>query len=128
MNKSENFFYNSFVYSPFFNSFVLKGNNPNILVIDADTFKLREKFTISNNINFKEFKGLDISYDGIKIILSSDNKFIYRNLLTHEHKILNFQKNITKIKYLDNDSIVIGDTSGKLHFIDDITGKVTYHH
>jgi len=102
--------------------YILIGKNvEKILFIDSQTFELKEQLSISN---YKHFNSIDISYDGVKIVLSSDNTLIFKNLLNQDEKSFKFQKKITKLKYLDQ-GIVIGDLSGKLHFVDNIeSGKV----
>ena len=117
---NEKDFFSSFVYSSFFNAFVLAGNLETIAMIDANNFELKDKIRIPN---CKSISDLDISYDGMNIALCSETKLIYKNLLNNDEKVLTFQKNISKVKYLEN-SIVIGDFSGKLHFVDNINGKV----
>jgi len=44
---------------------------------------------------------------------------------SNQDKVIKFLKPITKIKYLD-DVIIIGDFSGKLHFINNIELKVKF--
>ena len=57
------------------------------------------------------------------LIFSVDNQLIIYNLLTNESENIRFQKKITKINKINDDSICIGDSAGKIYFIQDITSK-----
>lgn len=57
------------------------------------------------------------------LIFSVDNQLIIYNLLTNESENIRFQKKITKINKINDDSLCIGDSAGKIYFIQDITNK-----
>ena len=74
---------------------------------DIATKKLSSNFIIMN----------DFLIFGLNKLL-----FIY-NILTEEIEQIPFQKKILKIIKTSEDSISLGDSSGKIHFIQDITNK-----
>ena len=57
------------------------------------------------------------------IIFSVDNELIIYNTITNESDNIRFQKKITKLAKINDDSICIGDSAGKIHFIKEITNK-----
>ena len=79
------------------------------------------------NINNESDKKIKLSSNFIiindLIIFSIDNELIIYNLLTNESENIRFQKKITKITKINDDSICVGDSAGKMHFIKDITNK-----
>ena len=79
-----------------------------------------------NNIN-NDSKKIILSSNFIiindSIIFSVDNELIFYNLLTNESENIHFQKKITKITKINDDSICLGDLAGKIHFIQDISNK-----
>ena len=96
-----------------------------------DTFeKLKEhqiKLNLNNNkstlnINQKKLSSNFIIIDDL-LILGVNKLLILYNLLTEEIDQIPFQKKILKITKITNDSIALGDSSGKIHLIQDITSK-----
>ena len=79
------------------------------------------------NINNESDKKIKLSSNFIiitdLIIFGIDNELIIYNLLTNESENIRFQKKITKITKINDDSICVGDSAGKMHFIKDITNK-----
>ena len=57
------------------------------------------------------------------LIFGLDNELIIYNLLTNDYDNIRFQKKITKLIKINEESICIGDSAGKIHFIQDITNK-----
>ena len=57
------------------------------------------------------------------LILGINKILLIYNLLTEETEQIPFQKKILKIIKINSDSIALGDSSGKIHFIQDITNK-----
>ena len=57
------------------------------------------------------------------MIFGIDNELIIYNLITFETENIRFQKKITKVTKINDDSICVGDSAGKIHFIKDITNK-----
>ena len=57
------------------------------------------------------------------LILGINKILLIYNLLTEETEQIPFQKKILKIIRINSDSIALGDSSGKIHFIQDITNK-----
>ena len=58
------------------------------------------------------------------LLILGINKFLLiYNLLTDEIEQIPFQKKILKITKIKEDSIALGDSSGKIHFIQDITSN-----
>ena len=81
-------------------------------------------FSQKNKNNIKTIK-LSTNFIVIDdlIIFSIDNELIIYSLFTNETENIRFQKKITKIAKINDDSICIGDSAGKIHFIKDITNK-----
>jgi WD40 repeat protein len=82
-----------------------KNNNGNANI--PNNFKLSSNFLIINDL----------------LIFGVDNELIINNLHTNESENIRFQKKITKIIRINDDSICVGDSAGKIHFIQDITNK-----
>ena len=57
------------------------------------------------------------------LILGLNKLLIIYNILTEEIEKIPFQKKILKMTKISEDSISLGDSSGKIHFIQDITNK-----
>ena len=57
------------------------------------------------------------------LILGLNKLLIIYNILTEEIEKIPFQKKILKMTKISEDSISLGDSSGKIHFIQDLTNK-----
>ena len=92
-------------------------------------YKIQLQLTAKSksNINNKSVSNIKLSTNFIimndLIIFCIDNVLIIFNLLNNESENIGFQKKITKIARINDDSICIGDSAGKMHFIKDITNK-----
>ena len=92
-------------------------------------YKIQLQLTAKSksNINNKTVSNIKLSTNFIimndLIIFCIDNVLIIFNLLSNESENIRFQKKITKIVKINDDSICIGDSAGKMHFIKDITNK-----
>ena len=92
-------------------------------------YKIQLQLTAKSksNINNKSVSNIKLSTNFIimndLIIFCIDNVLIIFNLLNNESENIRFQKKITKIARINDDSICIGDSAGKMHFIKDITNK-----
>ena len=92
-------------------------------------YKIQLQLTAKSksNINNKTVSNIKLSTNFIimndLIIFCIDNVLIIFNLLNNESENIRFQKKITKIARINDDSICIGDSAGKMHFIKDITNK-----
>ena len=84
--------------------------------------KNKSKNNINNN-NTKNKLTSNFMIMNDLIFFSINNELIIYNLLTNESENIRFQKKITKITKINDDSICIGDSAGKIYFIQDITNK-----
>ena len=89
--------------------------------IHLPIFQQKNKNIANNKKNIKLSSNFIIINDSL--IFSVDNQLIIYNLLTNESENIRFQKKITKINKINDDSICIGDSAGKIYFIQDITSK-----
>ena len=83
--------------------------------------------TIFNNNSKSNFTPKKLTSNFLIIsdlLILGINKFLLiYNLLTDEIEQIPFQKKILKITKIKEDSIALGDSSGKIHFIQDITSN-----
>ena len=84
-----------------------KNKNKNNNMNTPNKLKLSSNFIIINDL----------------LIFGVDNELVINNLHTNESENIRFQKKITKIIKINDDSICLGDSAGKMHFIQDITNK-----
>ena len=89
--------------------------------IHLPLFQQKNKNANNNQKKIKLSSNFIIINDSL--IFSVDNQLIIYNLLTNESENIRFQKKITKINKINDDSICIGDSAGKIYFIQDITSK-----
>ena len=89
--------------------------------IHLPIFQQKNKNNTNNQKKIKLSSNFIIISDSL--IFSVDNQLIIYNLLTNESENIRFQKKITKINKINDDSICIGDSAGKIYFIQDITSK-----
>lgn len=89
--------------------------------IHLPIFQQKNKNNTNNQKKIKLSSNFIIISDSL--IFSVDNQLIIYNLLTNESETIRFQKKITKINKINEDSICIGDSAGKIYFIQDITSK-----
>ena len=80
---------------------------------------LKEKET-NNQIIYKK-KNLCINED--TLLCSYGNLLLIHNLISKSTTQIQFQKTITKISFINEDSVCLGDISGKIHFITNFTDK-----
>ena len=83
---------------------------PNFAQINKNNIK-----TIKISTNFVVINDL--------IIFGVDNELIIYSTLINETENIRFQKKITRITKINDDSICIGDSAGKIHFIKDIVNN-----
>ena len=78
-----------------------------------------------SNINITSQKKLSSNFLIMNdlLVLGINKYLLIYNLLTNESEIIPFQKKILKLLKLSEISIALGDSSGKIHFIQDITIK-----
>ena len=130
-----------------FNQFEIKDNKFIYLVSDESLFLIMLKIGINDEgkdilekIKENQIK-INITNNNIKLnpnpkklssnfiitndllILGINKILLIYNLLTEEMEQIPFQKKILKIIKINSDSIALGDSSGKIHFIQDITNK-----
>ena len=130
-----------------FNQFEIKDNKFIYLVSDESLFLIKLKIGINDEgkdilekIKENQIK-INITNNNIKLnpnpkklssnfiitndllILGINKILLIYNLLTEEMEQIPFQKKILKIIKINSDSIALGDSSGKIHFIQDITNK-----
>ena len=80
-----------------------------------------------SQINKNNIKTIKISTNFVVIndliIFGVDNELIIYSTLINETENIRFQKKITRITKINDDSICIGDSAGKIHFIKDIVNN-----
>ena len=85
------------------------------------------KISLNNNNSKPNFTPKKLTSNFLIIsdlLILGINKFLLiYNLLTDEIEQIPFQKKILKITKIKEDSIALGDSSGKIHFIQDITSN-----
>ena len=85
------------------------------------------KISLNNNNSKSNFTQKKLTSNFLIIsdlLILGINKFLLiYNLLTDEIEQIPFQKKILKITRIKEDSIALGDSSGKIHFIQDITSN-----
>ena len=85
------------------------------------------KISLNNNNSKSNFTPKKLTSNFLIIsdlLILGINKFLLiYNLLTDEIEQIPFQKKILKITKIKEDSIALGDSSGKIHFIQDITSN-----
>ena len=85
------------------------------------------KISLNNNNSKSNFTQKKLTSNFLIIsdlLILGINKFLLiYNLLTDEIEQIPFQKKILKITKIKEDSIALGDSSGKIHFIQDITSN-----
>ncbi len=85
------------------------------------------KISLNNNNSKSNFTPKKLTSNFLIIsdlLILGINKFLLiYNLLTDEIEQIPFQKKILKIIKIREDSIALGDSSGKIHFIQDITSN-----
>ena len=85
------------------------------------------KISLNNNNSKSNFTPKKLTSNFLIIsdlLILGINKFLLiYNLLTDEIEQIPFQKKILKIIKIKEDSIALGDSSGKIHFIQDITSN-----
>jgi len=85
------------------------------------------KISLNNNNSKSTFTPKKLTSNFLIIsdlLILGINKFLLiYNLLTDEIEQIPFQKKILKITKIKEDSIALGDSSGKIHFIQDITSN-----
>ena len=85
------------------------------------------KISLNNNNSKSNFTPKKLTSNFLIIsdlLILGINKFLLiYNLLTDEIEQIPFQKKILKIIKINEDSIALGDSSGKIHFIQDITSN-----
>jgi len=84
-----------------------QNKNINSKIKGSNKYKLSSDFIIMNDL----------------LIFSIENELIINNLHTNESENIHFHKKIIRIIKINDDSICIGDSAGKMHFIQDITNK-----
>lgn len=116
-----------FIFSQFFNSYIFLTKSSRLIFLTQK--KREENFTIEKEVNIKETEGEVLNKTAFleikdKILMfSSKNKLILHNLLTSNSKVLEFKRNLTSGIFLEEDKLVVGDSSGKLHFISNLNEK-----
>ena len=85
------------------------------------------KISLNNNNSKSNFTQKKLTSNFLimsDLLILGINKFLLiYNLLTDEIEQIPFQKKILKITKIKEDSIALGDSSGKIHFIQDITSN-----
>jgi WD40 repeat protein len=85
------------------------------------------KISLNNNNSKSNFTPKKLTSNFLimsDLLILGINKFLLiYNLLTDEIEQIPFQKKILKIIKIKEDSIALGDSSGKIHFIQDITSN-----
>ena len=85
------------------------------------------KISLNNNNSKSNFTPKKLTSNFLMVsdlLILGINKFLLiYNLLTDEIEQIPFQKKILKITKIKEDSIALGDSSGKIHFIQDITSN-----
>ena len=85
------------------------------------------KISLNNNNSKSNFTPKKLTSNFLimsDLLILGINKFLLiYNLLTDEIEQIPFQKKILKITKIKEDSIALGDSSGKIHFIQDITSN-----
>ena len=80
-----------------------------------------------SQINKNNIKTIKISTNFVVIndliIFGVDNELIIYSTLINETENIRFQKKITRITKINDDSICLGDSAGKIHFIKDIVNN-----
>jgi hypothetical protein len=112
----------NFCYSKFLNSLVLINIKNNLLILDRDTFTITKQKTVQAVSNdqagqFTFMSLMDIDFEGKSLICNIKNRLIFINLLNLEIQTFDYVKAITCGVFLSDNSYVVGDISGKLHFV-----------
>jgi hypothetical protein len=114
-----------FVFSEYLNSFVFVSRKE-VNILNRDSFSITNKIELlitikPNNKNKQYVQFLDINEEKKVIIFSlGNNNLEIMNLLNQQIKTIEFQKPLTEGIFLSNDSVVIGDITGKMHFLQNI--------
>jgi hypothetical protein len=122
--------YTFFNYSKYLNSFIIMTENFELIKIDYDlndesSFvknvynSLEEEFRKKFEFNTNNKKVRFIETDTIgKTLIFSINKNVYvMNLFNSQISIIEFQKPISAGLFLEDTKFVVGDISGKIHFV-----------
>jgi len=119
-----------FKYSKYLNSFIIMTENFELIKIDYDLSEessfvknvynsLEENFRKKFEFNTKNKKIRFMDTDTIgKTLIFSINKNVYlMNLFNSQISIIEFQKPISAGLFLEDTKFVVGDISGKIHFV-----------
>jgi hypothetical protein len=128
-SQSDKAYFNNFVYSSFFESFIILSHTGEILYLkNKGDFKIDKRIHLieenkgqSNSQTFIPF--FKINSEGKILLLSYKTKLILHNLITSDSKTIEFQKPLSSGIFLNEDRAVVGDFSGKLHFISNLREK-----
>ena len=122
--------YSFFKYSKYLNSFIFVSENFDLTKIDFD---LNEETLITINLsnlldtnfrnhyekneNNKKIRFLDIDLPGKNLIFSINKNAFVINLMNNLISNIEFQKPVSTGLFLDESKFVLGDISGKTHFV-----------
>jgi len=122
--------YTHFKYSKYLNSFLIITEKFDLIKIDFDLSEensfvknvyqsleeeFRKKFEF--NTNNKKVRFMDTDTIGKALIFSINKNVYIMNLFNSQISIIEFQKPISAGLFLENTKFVVGDISGKIHFI-----------
>lgn len=88
--------------------------------INVYDVNLHHKDTIRIDGLEKDLTTLDVNNDASFLAVLRKNQLILINLLSHSKKLIEFKRTLTVLKFVNSSNLVVGDYSGKLHFIYDI--------
>lgn len=126
LNGEENGYYNGFVFSSYLQSFIFLSKKGTLVHIKnrIDEFRAEKEIKIfEDNMNKNQNPFFQINKDGKFCMFAFRNKLIFHNLTTNDSKTIEFQKILSNGIFLQEDSIVIGDSSGKIHFLSNLKEK-----
>lgn len=128
INKDQK--YTHFKFSKYLNSFIIITENFDLIKIDYDLSEegsfvknvygsLEEEFKkkFELNTNNKKVRFMDTDTIGKTLIFSINKNVYVMNLFNSQISIIEFQKPISAGLFLENTKFVVGDISGKIHFI-----------
>lgn len=119
-----------FKYSKYLNSFLFITENFELIKIDYDLSdensfaknvydsleaEFRKKFEF--NTNNKKVRFIDTDTIGKTLIFSINKNVYVMNLFNSQISIIEFQKPISAGLFLEDTKFVVGDISGKIHFV-----------
>lgn len=128
--QSQKAYFNNFVYSIFFDCFIILSHTGEILYLkyQGENFKTEKRIHLIEETKGQSYSDIfipffEINSEGKILLLSYKTKLILHNLLTSDSKTIEFQKPLSSGIFLNEDRAVVGDFSGKIHFISNLREK-----